>query len=245
MSDEDDFWQDLHERLAALSGDRARKLTPAREVFEELVDELGDAALTGKHLPAVPTRREIRRLIQAARPPRDRLIMRLLYATGVRVGELVKLQAADVRSDLTVFIRSGKEDKDRYVCVDPATMRMLERWIAADPNRESLLDISVRQVNRLVKEYAGPLGLVEKYEQMNRSFSPHSFRHAFATHSYENGMDLYVLKKLMGHEFLTTTEIYVATSMRYARKVYRKTNELCRKRRHGGAESHEGGERDE
>ena len=61
---------------------------------------------------------------------------------------------------------------------------------------------------------------------MGRSFSPHSFRHAFATHCSENGMDLFTLKKLMGHTFLETTELYVATNMEKARKEYKKAHEL-------------------
>jgi len=61
---------------------------------------------------------------------------------------------------------------------------------------------------------------------MGRSFSPHSFRHAFATHCAENGMDLFTLKKLMWHAFLETTELYMAMSMEKARKEYEGSHEL-------------------
>jgi integrase/recombinase XerD len=60
----------------------------------------------------------------------------------------------------------------------------------------------------------------EKYEAMDRVFSTHSFRHAFATHLYEGGMSIFAIKKLLGHEFLTTTELYINRTIEQARKEY-------------------------
>jgi len=69
-------------------------------------------------------------------------------------------------------------------------------------------------------------GISKRYEAMRRSFSQHSFRHAFTTHCAENGMDLFTPKKLMGHAFLETTELYVATSMEKAKREYEGSHEL-------------------
>ncbi|MHC9539346.1 MAG: tyrosine-type recombinase/integrase [Vulcanimicrobiota bacterium] len=129
-------------------------------------------------------------------------------------------------SERTIFIRSGKEDKDRYVCADPKTFEMLKIW-QGDKGPDALIfEISDRQVQRIVDKYGEMTGISQKYEAMGRSFSPHSFRHAFATHCAENGMDLFTLKKLMGHAFLETTELYVATSMEKAKREYEGSHEL-------------------
>lgn len=235
--DVDGLWSQLQQYLQmyqALSVPGLADSKPSASVMErcaELVNELGEEAIKGKKIPAVPTRKEVFRLIRAAPPVRDRLIIRLLYASGLRVGELVALKKADVRpSERTLFVRSGKGDKDRYVCIDPRTMRMLGHWMTVSPEAEMVLDIEERQVARVVKKYGQKLGLVQKYEQMGRSFSPHSLRHSMATHCYENGMDLFTLRKLLGHEFLSTTEMYIETAMKRRRRVYRRTHELCLRR---------------
>ena len=76
-----------------------------------------------------------------------------------------------------------------------------------------MIGISVRQIRRIVEEAGEITGISQKYAAMDRVFSSHSLRHAFATHCYENGMRTLTLKKLMGHEYLATTEIYLYTSM--------------------------------
>ena len=198
------------------------------EYYAELVSELGDEeALKGGKLPAVPTREEVRQILEVAEPGRDAMILRLFYATGIRLAELTARQFCDIfYSERTIFIRSGKEDKDRYVCADPKTFEMLRAWQGDQGPDVLIFDVSDRQVQRIVDKYGEMTGISQKYEAMGRSFSPHSFRHAFATHCAENGMDLFTLKKLMGHAFLETTELYVATSMEKARKEYEGSHEL-------------------
>lgn len=229
--EDSDLGLNLQELLQKLHGHEGSKDTPSpasREIYEELVDELGEEALHGKRLPCVPSPREVRDLIEVAPPVRDRLIIRLLYSSGMRVGELTALKKAHVRpSQRLVFIDKGKGTKDRYVCVDPKTMRMLKDWLEDKPEEAHVFDVEDRQINRIVKKYGDVLGLVKKYDAMGRSFSPHSLRHSFATHCYENHMDLLTLRKLLGHRYLTTTEIYIYTAMKYTRKVYRHTHELC------------------
>jgi integrase/recombinase XerD len=198
------------------------------EIAMELQDELGvlSLELVGKRLPAVPSAREVRTLLDCAKDaPRDYLILRLLYFTGMRVGELANVRFADVSHDEgTIFVRAGKGDKDRYVCVDAKTLRLVRQAQGSRPLDEIVVEVQERQINRVVDEYGRCAGLVQKYEAMLRSFSPHSLRHAFATHRYDSGMDLAVLQKLLGHRYIGTTLIYVETSMRQVRKQYRQTN---------------------
>lgn len=202
----------------------------AAELASELADEIGVEAFERhvKHLPAVPSVHEVNRLLNAARDePRDYLIIRLLYYTGMRVGELAALCLADVQfDDGLLFIRGGKGDRDRYVCVDPETLRLIKEGHGKRELSERIVGLRPSAIERIVRKHGRHIGLVQKYEAMERSFSPHSLRHAWATHRHDAGMDLDTLRKLLGHQFLSTTMIYVETSMRHAQKQYRKTDPL-------------------
>lgn len=195
----------------------------------ELGDEVTDTAkLEGKRLPAVPTRAETLTLLQVPDDPRDQLIFRTLYSTGLRVGELTTLVFADLRpTENSLFVRSGKGDKDRYALVDPDTMAQLVAWQCQQPPAAPVFPITDRQIERLVEKWGKKTGLLQKYEAMGRNLTPHSFRHAFATHCYENGMDLFTLKKLIGHDYLDTTEIYIEPSIAVWRAEYARTHPLA------------------
>lgn len=206
------------------------------EIRAELLAELGKVATAkvqrGKMLPAVPGRDEMQALLAAPDNGRDRLIIRLFYATGVRVAELAALSYGDLTpGEGTIFVRKGKEHKERLVCADPETFERLLAWqkMARDgkPATGEIFGLTTRQLERVVTHWGNQVGLVKKYRDMQRSFSPHAIRHAFATHSYERGMDLYALKKLLGHQFLETTEIYVQVAMAHTRHVYLKTGPFC------------------
>ena len=92
----------------------------------------------------------------------------------------------------TIFIREGKGGKDRYVCADPETFEMLKAW-QEEGNKspyDSVPGVKVRQIRRIVEKAGDMTGVSQKYDAMDRVFSAHSFRHAFATHLYENGMSI-------------------------------------------------------
>ncbi|MBI2264684.1 MAG: tyrosine-type recombinase/integrase [Armatimonadetes bacterium] len=93
----------------------------------------------------------------------------------------------------------------------------MKRWQeeAAGKLEDSVFGLTLRQLRRIVERAADIVGIPQRYKAMERIFSPHSLRHAFATHSYENGMRVLTLKKLLGHEFLGTTEIYIFTAIRH------------------------------
>ena len=207
--------------------------TVAAEIAAELADELGGIApeLAIKRLPAVPTVREVRRLLDCTKEdPRAHLIVRILYATGIRAGELAALHFAHVAFDVgTIFIDSGKGDRDRYVCVDARTLELIRAWQGERALSTPVVGIKTDQIAHVVREFGLRAGLVQKYEGMGRSFSPHSLRHAFATHRHDAGMDLFALQRLLGHQFLSTTLIYVETSMKQLIRQYRKADPLREK----------------
>ena len=224
---------------------------------EEIIAEFGDELIWGyfgddgkkrkrvKRLPVTLPRGECQQLMTAYTEGkwafRNNLISRLMYTTGIRLAEEAGLNVADINyEDQTGFVRMGKEGKDRYVCIDPETLEMLKTWIGDKKPTDSLFDLSARQIARIVEQAAVITEVAQKYEGMKRRFSPHSLRHSFATHCYENGMKLFVLKKFMGHEYLGTTQLYVETAMAFEREEYKKTGPLtgngrkARKRRSSG-----------
>jgi len=184
----------------------------------------------GQRLPAILTREECRLLFSAYTEGklafRNNLIIRVLYSTGLRIEEMQNLKFVDIIYDTgNVFVRAGKGEKDRYCCIDSETLDLLGKWQVENnfSGGDSVTGLSLRQIRRIVEGAGDITGISKKYDDMGRIFSAHSLRHAFATHSYENGMRLLTLKKLMGHEYLGTTEIYVYTAIAYDTEEYRRT----------------------
>ena len=215
---------------------------------EEILAEFGDELIGGyygdedekkkkrrkvKRLPATLPRGECHQLMTAYTKGkwafRNNLISRLMYATGIRLAEEANLNVADINyEDQTGFVRMGKEGKDRFVCIDTDTLEQLRTWIGDKPPTASVFDLSDRQIARIIMEAGEMTGITEKYAGMKRRFSPHSLRHSYATHCYENGMKIFALKKLLGHEYLGTTLQYVDTAMAFEREEYKKTGPLAR-----------------
>jgi integrase/recombinase XerC len=173
---------------------------------------------------------------------RDRAILEVLYATGVRVGELVRLRIRDINlEEKTVRIR-GKGKKERMVLLGEPAIEALEAYLA---NRtrfiETLPTTSVQpfpskdtEKDPLFLNYKGePLtdqsvrSILKKYVQrsaLSKQITPHSLRHTFATHLLDSGADLRAIQELLGHESLSTTQKYMHVSMSKLMEVYNKTH---------------------
>jgi integrase/recombinase XerD len=187
----------------------------------------------GRRLPDVLSREEVDRLLAAPDPDawlhwRDRAILELLYASGVRVSELVELplSALDLEEGfITVF---GKGSKERLVPVGEPALRAVRRYLAevrpkldrgAGKGRVFLnargAPLSRTAVWSLVKESARRVGITRKV-------SPHTLRHTFATHLLEGGADLAAVQELLGHADISTTQIYTHVDREYLRDVHRR-----------------------
>jgi integrase/recombinase XerD len=217
---------------------RARRLSSVRQLFRFALEEgwrpdhpaqriHGPGA--SRALPKTLSPEDALRLIEAAgatgRTPQDRLrnraLMEILYATGLRVTELVSLPLAAVLGDPRMILVRGKGDKERMVPVSGAAREALLPWIAhvqaeatrarkegkavsrflfASSGAEGHL--SRQQFHHLIKDWAAQAGLDPS------SITPHTLRHAFATHLLAGGADLRVIQTLLGHADLSTTEIY-------------------------------------
>jgi site-specific recombinase XerD len=163
-----------------------------------------------KSLPAVLSRDEVARLLAAAACPRDRLMFRLAYACGLRVSEVVALRSQDVDGQrMLLHVRCSKGRKDRLVPLSPALLEALrDFWRQHRPaaflfqGRKPGQPLNLSNVQRLCHRAVLACGITKKA-------SMHTLRHSYATHLLEAGVDLLALQKLLGHNQLSTTALYL------------------------------------
>ncbi len=161
---------------------------------------------------------------------RDRALLELLYATGIRVGELVGMNVEDINfGDRLIRVR-GKGKKERLLPFGRTAERCLRiylhmrRFINKGKIEEKPLFLNYRgkrltsrSVERIVDKYI-------RRAALRRKISPHSLRHSFASHLLSRGADLRVIQELLGHESLATTQKYTHIDLRQLLKVYRKSH---------------------
>lgn len=210
---------------------KKRKISQTDKAWhEELGSEFHRVAdREGDRVPAVLSRGEMQGFLDVTRDdPRDHLIMRVFYASGMRISEVASVLVADLYLDeLKILVRDGKGDKDRYVLIDPETARLLADFTRDLPPSERIFEIGDRQISRVVEKYAEELGIIERYEAIGRRFTPHSFRHTCATHLYEAGMDIYIIKDLLGHSSISVTREYIHIGINRHRSKYVDFHPLC------------------
>ncbi|MEM7431193.1 MAG: site-specific tyrosine recombinase XerD [Pseudomonadota bacterium] len=206
----------------------ARQLSSFRRFFRYIMREgLRDSDPTadiempriGRSLPKTLTEDEVESLLSAPNTDeplghRDRAMLELLYATGLRVSELINLKQSQVNFNQGVLRIVGKGDRERLIPLGDESQRWLRDFIDG-PRMEILLErqtdylFPTRRGDRMtrqafwhiIKRYAEKAGIRKK-------MSPHSLRHAFATHLLNRGADLRVVQLLLGHSDLSTTQIY-------------------------------------
>lgn len=200
-----------------------------KEWNSELDTEVDENDKSETRIPAVPTRQEMRHILRVSeRKERDHLVIRTFYATGVRRSELEAVKLADLYlKELKILIRSGKGDKDRYVLIDKKTAQMLDDFTYGRALDDPIFDIEDQQMNRIVKKYAKEAGIVDRYKAMGRNVSAHCLRHAYATHLWESGIDVFILRDLLGHRFLGTTRRYIAIGVGRVLSDYEAHHPLC------------------
>lgn len=164
-----------------------------------------------KTLPLVLSQEEVRDVFKAIENFKHRTVLMLIYSTGVRVSECVNLKITDIDSKrMQVNIREGKGLKQRYVPLSPALLITLRRYFKAykpevylfeGVEKKSHLGVSaIREICRKAR-YKTP--------HIKKDYTPHTFRHCFATHLLEQGTNLLVIQRLMGHSDLTNTLKYL------------------------------------
>ena len=180
-----------------------------------------------KKLPVVLTKEEVNKLFESVSSKRSLCILRLLYATGLRISEIVNLDRGDIE-DLRVLVRSGKGKKDRIVYMDENTSFLIKKYLSGRKDDITALfvsntgkRISQRSVQIMIKNTAKRAGI-------NKKVTPHTLRHTFATHMLENNANIVVIKDLLGHSSLSTTQIYTHVSDEFKKKTYEESHPLSK-----------------
>jgi len=158
---------------------------------------------------------------------RDRAIVEFLYSTGIRIGELVRLDISDIRDTRQILIK-GKGNKERIVFLGEYAIKSLKKYleevrpklIRNDKEKALFLSrfgtrLTCRSIERMMEKYGIQIG---------KDISPHTIRHSFATHLLENGADLRAVQELLGHSDLSTTQKYTHITLERLKEIYKKTH---------------------
>jgi len=202
-----------------------------------LIDDDFTAILEGpkiwQRLPGICSRRQVINLLDAPDPAepfyfRDKAMLELLYATGIRAGELAGLRISDLNLDIGYLRCLGKGNRERVVPVGKAAIEATAEYLdklrprLAKPFSNNFLllsrtgwPVSRIEVWRLVKKYAVRAG-------MPRNLTAHTLRHCFATHLLTGGADLRSVQEMLGHVDIATTQIYTHVDLERLREIHRK-----------------------
>ncbi|WP_125703272.1 site-specific tyrosine recombinase XerD [Lacticaseibacillus daqingensis] len=222
----------------------SRMISAMRRFYRYLMQEtvitsdpmtLIDSPKPAQHLPATLSSTEIDRLMAApdtTKPLglRDRAIFELMYATGLRVSEVVTLRLDQLHLTLNLLQVTGKGDKERIVPISPQAVTWMSQYLStARPQLTKqpapptvFVNFHGRPLTRQgiwknLKAYIEALGI-------QKNVTPHTLRHSFATHLLENGADLRVVQELLGHSDISTTQIYTHLSNKKIVAVYHATH---------------------
>jgi len=221
-------------RLQAAPATVMRKLSAVRTFYRNLVREEAipsdptanlPAPRLLRRLPGVLSVEETQSLIEqpdvtAPRGLRDKAMLELLYATGLRVSELVGLSRGDINFELGIVRCIGKGSKERIVPVGKPALEAVQAYLDSrrDANPALFLGNKGRPLTRvafwrIVRRYGRQAGI-------RTPISPHTLRHSFATHMLDGGADLRSIQEMLGHASIATTQIYTHVSVDRLREVY-------------------------
>lgn len=244
-----DFFNVLH-GLGIEASSQARCLSGLRSFFQFVGEEntlISDPTThmkspqKGRHLPDTLSYDEIELILQANdlstnEGVRNRAMIELLYGSGLRVSELVGLKLTDIYADLGLLKVRGKGDKERLVPIGREAFHYLTLYreqvrprISLKKDAHNVLFLNRRgamlsrvMVFLICKDLAAKAGI-------QKSISPHTFRHSFATHLIEGGADLRAVQELLGHESILTTEIYTHLDRAYLSQMVQDFHPMNRK----------------
>lgn len=226
--------------LGMTASSQARVLSGIKSYFKYLMIEdiikndpaaIVDTPKLGRKLPDTLSLAEINEIIEAvdassAEGMRNKALLETLYACGLRVTELVNLKLSDVYFEIDFLKVTGKGDKERFVPIGATAKKLIKIYInevrvhqTIKKGEEDIIFLNRRgsrltrvMVFTIIKRLAIKAGI-------KKSISPHTFRHSFATHLVEGGADLRAVQEMLGHESITTTEIYTHLDRNYLKET--------------------------
>lgn len=170
-----------------------------------------------KKIPCVLTKQEVLDLFEATETLKTKLILQLLYSSGLRVSEIVNLKSVDLDfSENTGWVREGKGKKDRMFILSKKLSNKLQNFIKKHEDWNYLFSknnpLTTRNIQKLVQKATQNAGI-------NKSVHPHTLRHSFATHLLDRGVDIRLIQKLLGHSSIATTQLYTHVSNEQLKKI--------------------------
>ena len=226
-----------------LSGIRAfYKYLQIEDIIEKDPTQLIENPKLSRKIPEVLTFEEVQAVLNAVdlshpQGTRNRAILETLYACGLRVSELTDLKITNLFTEIGVVKVIGKNDKERLVPIGASAIKHINYWLNHDRKQinpiqkgnENYVFLNRRgsrlsrvMIFNIVKEHVRKAGI-------EKSVSPHTFRHSFATHLVEGGADLRAVQDMLGHESILTTEIYTHIDTAYLRDTVMAYHPLYRK----------------
>ena len=187
----------------------------------------------GKSLPSVLSFQEIDKILQQPKTDnklglRDKTILELMYACGLRVSEIIVLHVSDLYLSEEIIRVFGKGSKERFVPIGRSAIKWVEEYLknsrpllAKKMKSENILFLNLRGTKlsrmglwKIVQRYSSEAGL-------KKEIHPHTFRHSFATHLLEGGADLRAVQEMLGHVDISTTQIYTHIDREYIKQVHK------------------------
>ncbi|MBO8138555.1 MAG: site-specific tyrosine recombinase XerD [Desulfotomaculum sp.] len=189
-----------------------------------------------QRLPHVLTFQEVELLLNQPQPDspagqRDKAMLELLYATGIRVSELVSLNLMDVNLDMGFIRCTGKGSKERIVPLGSVAAKHVEEYLSS--GRVKLIKNNKKEKALFVNQHGRRLTrqgfwkIIKKYARkggIGKTITPHTLRHSFATHLLENGADLRSVQEMLGHSDISTTQIYTHLTRSKLKEIYSQTH---------------------
>lgn len=189
---------------------------------------------TTQKLPQILTSKEVELLLEQpkctdAKGYRDRAMLELLYATGIRVSELISLNISDVNISAGV-VRCVSKDKERFIPLYSTAVKAISEYVEfirpqmlALPSEQALfVNVSGERMSR-----QGFWKIIKSYQQkahIDKTITPHTLRHSFAAHLLENGADLHSIQEMLGHADISSTQIYSQLVKKQLKDVYNKAH---------------------
>lgn len=167
-------------------------------------------------LPEVLSKDEIKLILNSTETNKSKLILSLLYSSGLRVSEIVNLKPTDINFEENMgWVRKGKGSKDRVFIISKELCNQLKDYLKKRNNSfvfSKDKPLTTRNIQKIVKKARLKAGITKKV-------TPHTLRHSFATHLLESGTDIRMIQALLGHSSLNTTQIYTHVSSEHLRKI--------------------------